>query len=162
MAEIFSQVFSHLKWIIPVTTGVAVALVTLWHVNSPEIPWSRAFLIAASLLIATAPIIESGKIGKGGLEFVTRASNEASEGLEKLDHRLVNMEKAVDEFQKLSAEIKSSLATTLSPESRLKLDDHASRIKALALENSKSKIQFDVIKKRLDNNLSNLGVRLGP
>ncbi len=118
-----------LKWLIPVATGVAIALYALIKPQTTEMAWSRAFVIVAALLMSFVPLIASASLTPGGgLQLVTanQAVGQANDAVKKLDERLSANEKAMADFQKYIAELKVIAPTA---EAKARIDSSA---KALA------------------------------
>jgi hypothetical protein len=118
-----------LKWLVPVATGVAIAIYALVKPQATEMAWSRAFVIVAALLMSFVPLIASASLTPGGgLQLVTanHAVGQASDAVKKLDERLSANEKAMADFQRYIAELKVIAPTA---EAKARIDSSA---KALA------------------------------
>jgi hypothetical protein len=154
--------FAELKWLIPVCAATAIAVVALIRAQPDSMPWSRAFIIAAALLMAATPIIASGKITRDGLEITTlsEAAERTSDGLGKLDDRITTTEKKIAELRNLVDEIKT--ASAIPPDSKAKIDAQIRTINDLSARSAAAKVQFDAIKKELDRSVLKLpGPKLG-
>jgi len=147
-----------LKWLIPVCAAVIVSILTLMRSQSDAIPSSRAFVIAASLLMATIPIIASGKIGKDGIEIVTlgQVAQASTDALQKLDERLTRTETALSSVQKLVTEVKSTLPPTTPEASKIRLDGQLKTLQEAIDLNQTTRLQFNDIKKSLDSGIKAL------
>lgn len=155
---------AELKWLIPASAAVAIAILAVMRGQIDTIPWSRAFIIAASLLIATTPIITSGEIGREGLKITTTLSQTAADAaaaLQKLDERISTTEKKLVEVRGLLSEFKTALPAAATPESKAKVEAQIKALSDLTTRSIESKTQFDVLKKEIDQNLLKLpGLKL--
>lgn len=153
-----------LKWLIPACAAVAIAVIALMRGQIDSIPWSRAFIIASSLVIATTPIITSGEIGTDGLKITTALGQTAADSavaIQKLDERISTIDKRLVEVRGLLAEFKTVLPASTSPESKQKVDAQIRELSELAAKSAEAKKQFDIIKQSLDHKVIRLpGVKL--
>ena len=141
-----------LKWLIPILASVGVALLTLQGSKIDQIPWSRAFVIVGSLLLASLPMISYGKLGKDGLE-VRSISETTSETIERLAVRVTTNEHNVRELQKISKELTSVVT---NEQAKIKLETFSKTLSESVNATLATKKQFDDVKLRLDKHIMSL------
>jgi hypothetical protein len=149
---------AELKWLIPTCAAVAIAALALIRGQVDSIPWSRAFIIGASLLIATTPIIASGKLGKDGLEITTlsQTAADSAAALHKLDERISTNENRIAEIRNLVTTLTAALPPATSPENKAKVEAQIKALGELTAKSSEFKTQFDMIKQNIDRQVLTL------
>ena len=144
-----------LKWLIPVAGSVGIALLTLHGSKIDQIPWSRAFVIVGSLLLASLPLISYGKLGKDGLEVraITTATVDANEAIGKLAARVTANEGNLKDLQLLTNEMKTAVT---NEQAKAKIDILSKSLAKSVVVSDENKRVFDDVKTRLDTRIRSL------